>query len=87
MIHLQDQRETNLPRLGIIPMVDPESNRTVWVNTSSLWFRRKVREDFGNVGKQIELFARQNDINYVSIDSKQDYVEPLIKLFRIRRNK
>ncbi|AEI47850.1 DUF58 domain-containing protein [Runella slithyformis] len=87
MVHLLDKRETNLPRLGIIPMVDPESNRTIWVNASSPWFRKRVREDFAQVGKKIEQFARQNDINYVAIDSQQDYVEPLIKLFRIRRNK
>lgn len=87
MVHLLDKRETNLPRLGIIPMVDPESNRTVWVNASSPWFRKRVREDFAQVGKKIEQFARQNDINYVAIDSRQDYVDPLVKLFRIRRNK
>ena len=87
MVHLLDKRETDLPRLGIIPMVDPESNRTVWVNASSPWFRKRVREDFAQVGKKIEQFARQNDINYVSIDSQQDYVEPLVKLFRIRRKK
>lgn len=87
MVHLLDKRETNLPRLGIIPMVDPESNRTIWVNASSPWFRKRVREDFAQVGKQIEQFARQNNINYVAIDSQQDYVEPLVKLFRIRRKK
>jgi uncharacterized protein (DUF58 family) len=87
MIHLLDQRETNLPRLGIIPLRDPETNRTTWVNTSSLWFRRKIRQDFTQLGKQIEQFARQHDINYVAIDAKEDYVTPLVKLFRIRRNK
>lgn len=85
MIHLLDQRETNLPLLGIIPIRDPETNRTTWINTSSLWFRRRVRQDFAQLRKKIEQFARQNDINYVAIDAKEDYVAPLVKLFKIRR--
>jgi uncharacterized protein (DUF58 family) len=85
MIHLLDQRETNLPLLGIIPIRNPETNQTTWINTSSLWFRRRVRQDFSQLGKKIEQFARQNDINYVAIDAKEDYVAPLVKLFKIRR--
>jgi uncharacterized protein (DUF58 family) len=85
MIHLLDQRETNLPRLGIIPIRDPETNKTTWINTSSLWFRRRIRQDFSQLSQKIEQFARQNDINYVAIDSREDYVTPLVKLFKIRR--
>ncbi|MEZ4900942.1 MAG: DUF58 domain-containing protein [Spirosomataceae bacterium] len=87
MIHLQDQRETNLPRLGIIPTRDPETNRTVWLNTSSPWFRRRIRQDFSELSQKIEQFARQNDVNYVTIDAKEDYVTPLVKLFKIRQKR
>lgn len=87
MVHLRDQRETNLPRLGIIPMRDPETNRTTWINTSSPWFRRRVQQDFAQLGRKIEQFSRQNDINYVAIDAKEDYVTPLVKLFKIRRKR
>lgn len=87
MIHLRDQRETNLPRLGIIPTRDPETNRTIWLNTSSPWFRRRVRHEFSELSEKIEQFARQNNVNYVAIDAKEDYVTPLVKLFKIRRRK
>ncbi|MCU0338282.1 MAG: DUF58 domain-containing protein [Spirosomaceae bacterium] len=85
MIHLLDPRETSLPNLGILPTVDPETNRTRWINTSSLLFRRKVKEDFATVSQNMEQLARQNDINYVSINTQEDYVPTLIKLFKIRR--
>jgi len=87
IIHLCDQRETNLPRLGIIPMRDPETNRTAWINTSSLRFRRRIRQDFFQIREKIEQFARQNDVNYVMIDAKEDYVAPLVKLFKIRQKR
>lgn len=85
LIHLLDPRELSLPNLGILPTVDPETNRTRWINTSSLLFRRKVKEDFAYVSQKIEQLARQNDINYVAINTQEDYVPALIKLFKIRR--
>ncbi|MFN4146217.1 MAG: DUF58 domain-containing protein [Runella sp.] len=85
LIHLLDPRETRLPRMGIIPTVDPETNRTLWVNTSSPWFRRNMRQEFNILGRKMEQFARQNDINYVAINTKEDYVPILIKLFKVRR--
>ncbi|KAF4530855.1 hypothetical protein B566_EDAN018888, partial [Ephemera danica] len=39
VIHLYDTRETNLPRLGIIPVYNLESQSVVWANTSSALFR------------------------------------------------
>lgn len=87
MIHLRDQRETDLPPLGIIPMRDPETSKTTWVNSSSPWFRKRVRHEFSQLRQKMEQFSRQNDINYVGIDSKADYVGPLVKLFKVRRQR
>ncbi len=84
VIHLSDQRETNLPRLGLIPLIDKESKKTMWVNTSSLQFRNKLGETFrGNRGK-LEVFCRKQGANYVHIATDEDYVPKLIKLFRVR---
>ena len=44
VIQLKDDRETNLPNLGIIPIYDKESRKTVWVNTSSRDFRNKLEK-------------------------------------------
>jgi len=87
LIHLLDQRETQLPRLGIIPVLDPETHQTLWLNTSSRWFRKKIRESFGERTKALQKFAQQFDVNYLALDSKEDYVPMLIKLFKIRRKR
>jgi len=85
MIHLLDQRELMLPRMGIIPTFDPETNKTTWINASSIWFRKRVRNEFAENSQKIAQLARQNDINYVAIDTQEDYVPKLVKLFKIRR--
>jgi uncharacterized protein (DUF58 family) len=84
VIHISDRRETQLPRLGIVPLLDKETRKTIWTNTSSPAFRNRLRETFeGNVNS-LELFCRKQRANYVNIYTDEDYVPKLIKLFRVR---
>jgi uncharacterized protein (DUF58 family) len=84
VVHLSDQRETNLPKLGIVPLIDKESKKTMWVNTSSILFRTKLSETFAGNRGRLEAFCRRQGANYVHIDTEEDYVPKLIKLFRVR---
>ncbi len=84
MIRVTDRRETDLPRLGIIPVYDKESGEQVWVNTSFGQFRNKITENYVQNEQELEKFARKHQINFLSIDSKQDYVPELLKLFKVR---
>lgn len=85
VIHFYDQREVNLPRLGIIPVFDTETRRTVWVNTSAASFRGNLRETFQQNRIRLERLCRQYDANYVMLDAQADFVPTLIDLFRIRK--
>lgn len=84
VIHLYDQREVNLPRLGIIPVFDTESRRTVWVNTASRRFRERMRTTFRENQQQLEQLCKQYRANYLAVDAVEDFVPPLIRLFRVR---
>ncbi|GAB2766663.1 hypothetical protein GCM10027275_05790 [Rhabdobacter roseus] len=85
VIHVHDQRETNLPRLGILPVYDAERQSRVWVNTSSPRYRTQMRERFAKRRLELERLCRQNRANYLSLDAREDYVPALIRLFRVRR--
>lgn len=84
VIHLKDDRETQLPNLGIVPVFDKESRKTVWVNTSSAGFRKKLEKTYSGNKDELERFCRKNQINYLEINTKDNYVPQLIKLFKIR---
>ena len=83
-IHLKDDRETTMPKLGIIPVYDKESRKTIWVNTSSAAFRKKLESRYALGKNQLERFCRKNEINYLQINTKDHYVTQLIKLFKLR---
>ncbi len=83
-IRITDKRETRLPKLGIVPVYDKESKKTVWVNTSFGNFRSKVKSNYADKEKELTLFAKKHQINFISVDTDEDYVPKLIKLFKIR---
>ncbi len=83
-IHLYDQREAKLPNLGIVPLFDKESKETLWVNTSSSSFKRKLGGNLHYKRKELELFCRKHQVNYLAVKTMEDYVPDLIRLFKVR---
>jgi uncharacterized protein (DUF58 family) len=83
-IHLKDKRETALPSLGIIPLLEKETGRIIWANTSSKEFKEKLaRNHSGNISG-LERFCGKHQVNYLSLNTDDDYVSKLIKLFKVR---
>ncbi len=84
IIHLFDDRESKLPRLGIIPLYDKETGKTHWINTSSPAFRQKLQETFGQNQEELQQFCKKHQVNYLSINTQENYVPMLIRLFKLR---
>lgn len=84
MIRVTDKRETRLPKLGIVPVFEKESHKTIWVNTSFGDFRSGIKANYSKNEEQLFKFAKKHQINFVSIDTGEDYVPKLLKLFKIR---
>ncbi|MCX6257119.1 MAG: DUF58 domain-containing protein [Bacteroidia bacterium] len=83
-LRVYDQRETEIPSMGLVKMKDAESGRFIWVDTSN----RKVRENYAgwwiqNNLRLNEAFSKSG-IDSVSVRTDEDYVRPLMKLFKKR---
>jgi len=84
VVHLTDKRETNLPRLGIIPMLDKESGKTIWVNSSSGNFKNNVLGIYTDNTESLKQFCKKNQTNYLHVNTEEDFVPKLIRLFKVR---
>jgi uncharacterized protein (DUF58 family) len=84
VIHLSDLREINFPKLGIIPLFDKESKKTIWVNSSLGNLRQTISKVFLNNQDALEKICRRYKAHYLWVDTKEDYVAKLIKLFNVR---
>jgi uncharacterized protein (DUF58 family) len=84
VVHISDKRETALPRLGIIPVLDKETQRTVWINTSFGDFREKIIRHHNERKDMLQKFSRKHEINFITLDTDEDYVPKLLRLFKVR---
>jgi uncharacterized protein (DUF58 family) len=84
IIQLFDRQETMIPSLGIVPLYEKESGKNIWINTSSSKFKKIMSSKTRGQSETLEDFCRRNDINYLSINTHEDYVPKLIKLFKYR---
>lgn len=84
MIQVSDKRETQLPKLGIIPVLDKETNKTLWVNSSFGDFRDKIAAHHASRKQELAQFSRKHQINFLSVSTDEDYVPKLLKLFKVR---
>ena len=84
VIRVTDRRETELPRLGIVPVLDKESGKTMWINTSFGNFREKLQSNTQDSSSMLEAFSKKNQVNYITIGTEEDYVPKLLKLFKVR---
>lgn len=84
IIRVSDKRETQLPKLGIIPVLDKETQKTIWVNTSFGGFREKIAAHNSSRQEELADFSRKHQINFLSIDTDEDYVPKLLRLFKVR---
>jgi uncharacterized protein (DUF58 family) len=83
-LRIYDIREKELPPVGLIRMRDAETGVYAWVDTSNA----KLRKQYAHWAEEME--ARINNtlmkagVDYVSVATGQDYVKPLIQLFKKR---
>lgn len=81
-LRVYDQRDREIPDVGLIKLKDPETEKRMWVNTSS----KKVRMLYKNHWDESSLVSQQimikSGIESVDIEVKQDYVKILLGLFR-----
>ena len=83
-IRIADEKEVNLPDLGLAKFYDPETSETIWIDTADA----HIRQDFANryqrhVGK-VEENLRKYGIDQTVLYTGEDYVKELKKLFEMR---
>ncbi|RKE04563.1 DUF58 domain-containing protein [Marinifilum flexuosum] len=83
-LKIYDQRETELPSIGLVKIKDAETGEYSWVDTSN----KKVREKYAGWWRKqeentTEVFKRSG-VDVANIRTDQDYVRSLINLFQRR---
>lgn len=83
-LQIYDKRETELPSVGLIKMKDAETGEYVWVDSSSKKIRKAFHDWWNTTSQNIKTTFSQAGVDYTTIATDEDYVKPLISLFKRR---
>lgn len=83
-VRIFDQRESEMPNVGLIQMVDAETGETRWMDTSD----RSTREFFSEKARleelQVKEVFKKSGVDMANISTGEDYVKPLVVMFKKR---
>jgi uncharacterized protein (DUF58 family) len=86
-IRLYDPSETNLPDLGLVKVMDPETQEEFWINASKYSDRVAYQEAYNNRISEFENKCKKNKFDLIPISTQGDYVEPLMAFFNRREKR
>jgi uncharacterized protein (DUF58 family) len=84
-IRIYDKYETDLPKLGMVPMQDAESGETILVNTNSNTVRVNYRANYLKMVDYFENAFTKSGSGTISSRLDESYVKKLLGYFK-RRN-
>ncbi|HPY96881.1 MAG TPA: DUF58 domain-containing protein, partial [Candidatus Cloacimonadota bacterium] len=79
-----DPTEIELPDAGIIHMQDPETGKTITINSSSNQFRDSFQKYISQQNNEIEKRFKRMKIDFLTIKTNEEYIKNLIKFFKNR---
>ena len=83
-IKVHDERDRELPNVGIIEVQDSETGRTEWLDTSSRAVRRFWMDNYDQRNGAMKSLMQQNRVDVAEVATGEDYVVELIKMFKQR---
>jgi len=83
-LRIYDERETELPNIGMIKLKDAETDNYTWVDSSDPRAREIYRQWWIKLSTQLDNNFRKSGVDYVNISTNHDYVRALISLFKKR---
>lgn len=86
-IVLEDRRESEIPKLGLVKLSDAETGEERWIDTSNAKVRSKMILDRKTkTAKRKSLFV-SNRIDAINISTGENYIHPLVQFFKMRERR
>ncbi len=86
-IKVRDNRESELPNIGLIQLEDEETEEQILVDTSDKEFRKNYARVMKTQNNKLDALFKKHKINTVEISTDESYEIPLRKFFRTRQKK
>lgn len=85
VLRIVDRRERELPDIGLVQLQDNETGTVQWVDTSNAALRQSYSRQYTLRQNDIETTLNKYGVDHVEMETGDDFVKPLIKLFKMRQ--
>ncbi|MCF8302773.1 MAG: DUF58 domain-containing protein [Bacteroidales bacterium] len=86
-LQVYDQRETELPKMGMARVYNKETGKYLWVDTSDSLTRKNYHKWWLEHEHYLKTVFRKSAVDTARIHTGEDYVKPLMNLFRRREER
>ncbi len=84
---LNDKREIDMPKMGLLKLMDAETGEERWVDTSSTKVQNRLREVRRQMIQQRKSLFISSRLDSIEVQTGDDYVKPLVQFFRLRERR
>jgi uncharacterized protein (DUF58 family) len=83
-VRIRDNRESELPNIGLMKVKDAETGALRWVDSSNSKVRNTYNKWWKDKDDKLKEIFNKAGVDFVTINTDQDYIRPLTTLFRKR---
>jgi predicted dehydrogenase len=83
-LRIHDKREKELPDIGLVRVLDAETGQLKWIDTSSRSLRKMYEIENLKFEHRLKDMFNRSGVDAVSIATSENYIKPLMNLFKKR---
>jgi len=84
-IKINDDREKEIPKVGLIEMLDPETNELSLVDSD--YAAKEFKKSSEEFDENTERTFKRIKSDYISLNTGESYIQPMIKFFKERERR
>ncbi len=86
-LRITDKRELIIPKIGLVKFRDNETDKDVWVDTSTNAWNQAYQKFVQHETTKLSKTFANNGVDNTLIYTDEDYVKPLMQLFKRRESR
>jgi glutaredoxin 2 len=86
-IVIKDEKEDNIPKVGIVKFMDAETGEQRYIDTSDVKFQKWYRMLIEERKKKMKNLFITSRLDSIEIQTGQNYITPLVQFFRMRERR
>ncbi len=86
-ITINDPRENEIPKVGLIKLQDAETGEIRIIDTSNKEFQSNFMRFKNTIKKNRDEIFRKNKIDFIDVNTNESYIKPIVNFFRTREKR